>query len=210
MSRAMKDSRSTTRANNVRKKPNGATNGPATSELAVRRQNGKIWSHIRQKWLVETPEERVRQAYVVTLHNEYGFSLDQMDEELDVTGRGSARARADVLVWRTVQDKADSKPPLIVVECKADNVTIRAADYAQGELYARQTDAPFFVTHNNRETRYWRVKKDRMPGYIDEIENVPHADASDKEIRELIEKLKTFNFFSAHVVHVFYEYPAQG
>lgn len=53
-------------------------------------------------------------------------------------------------------------------------------------------NAPFFVTHNNRETRYWRVKKDRMPGYIEEIENIPHADASDKEIGELIAKLKTF------------------
>jgi len=135
----------------------------------------------------------VRHAYVVMLHNEYGFSLDQMDEELSpLAGRGSARARADIVVWRTVQDKADSKTPLIVIECKSDNVTIKAADYAQGEAYALYCNAPFFVTHNNRETRYWRVKKDRMPGEIDEIENIPHADASDKDIRELIEKLKTF------------------
>lgn len=34
---------------------------------------GRIFSHIRQKWLVETLEERVRQAYIVTLHNENGF-----------------------------------------------------------------------------------------------------------------------------------------
>lgn len=78
--------------------------------------NGQIKSHIRQKWLAETPEERVRQAYVVTLHNEYGFGLDQMDEEVHVTGRGSARARADVVIWRTAQDKADRKAPMIAVE----------------------------------------------------------------------------------------------
>ena len=154
--------------------------------------NGRIFSHIRQKWLVETPEERVRQAYVVTLHNEYGFSLDQMDEEPPVTGRGTARARADVVVWRTAQDKADAKAPLIVVECKSDNVTIKAADYAQGEAYARYCNAPFFVTHNNHETRYWRTRKERMPGHCEEIENIPHADASDKDIQELIEKLRTF------------------
>lgn len=153
---------------------------------------GRIFSHIRQRWLVETPEERVRQAYIVTLHNEYGFNLDQMDEEVGVTGRGSARARADVVIWRTAQDKSSAKAPLIVVECKSDNITIKPADYAQGEMYARQTDAPFFVTHNNRETRYWRVKKDRMPGYIEEIENIPHSNASDQEIKGLIEKLRTF------------------
>ena len=154
--------------------------------------NGRIFSHIRQKWLVETPEERVRQAYVVTLHNEYGFDLAQMDEELHVAGRGSARARADVVIWRTAQDKADAKAPLIVVECKSDNITIKTADYAQGEAYALYCNAPFFVTHNNRETRYWRTRKDRMPGHCEEIENIPHADASDKEIQELIAKLRTF------------------
>lgn len=68
---------------------------------------GQIFSHVRQKWLAETPEERVRQAFVVTLHNEYGFDLEQMDEELHVAGRGSARARADLVIWRTPQDKAD-------------------------------------------------------------------------------------------------------
>ena len=97
-----------------------------------------------------------------------------------------------MVIWRTAQDKTDSKAPLIVVECKADNITIKPADYAQGEAYALHCNAPFFVTHNNRETRYWRTRKERMPGHCEEIENVPHADASDKEIQELIDKLKTF------------------
>jgi type I restriction enzyme M protein len=155
-------------------------------------ERGNIWSHIRKIWLIQTPEERVRQTYVTILVNEYGFALDQMDEELRVTGRGSARARADIVVWRSAQEKRDRKPPLIVVECKADNITIKPADYAQGECYAAYCSAPFFVTHNSRETRYWRIKKDRMPGYAEEIENIPHASASDKEIDELIAKLKTF------------------
>jgi type I restriction enzyme M protein len=170
-----------------------ATNGDKRPALAVKTDDkGRVFSHIRQKWLAETPEERVRQAYVVTLHNEYGFNLDQMDEELQVAGRGSARARADVVIWRTAQDKADSKAPLIVVECKADNITIKAADYAQGEAYALYTNAPFFVTHNNRETRYWRTRKELLPGHCEEIENIPHTDASNKDIQELIAKLKTF------------------
>lgn len=174
---------------------NGNGNGAATNRPALAAKTddkGRIFSHIRQTWLVETPEERVRQAYVVTLHNEYGFDLAQMDEELHVAGRGSARARADVVIWRTPQDKTDAKAPLIVVECKSDNITIKTADYAQGEAYALYCNAPFFVTHNNRETRYWRTRKDRMPGHCEEIENIPHADASDKEIKELIAKLRTF------------------
>jgi type I restriction enzyme M protein len=169
----------------------GSRQGAA--QISIRTDDkGRVWSHIRKKWLIETPEERVRQAFVVTLHNEYGFGLDQMDEELHVAGRGSARARADVLIWRTTQDKADQKTPLVVVECKADNITISPADYAQGEAYALYCNAPFFVTHNNRETRYWRTRKEKMPGYCEEIENIPHAGSTDREIEELIAKLRVF------------------
>jgi len=88
--------------------------------LEVRREKGKIWSHVRQRWLAETPEERVRQEYLCVLVNEYGFAIDQMDEEIAVVERGSSKARADLLVWRSPSDKAHGKKPLIVVECKAD------------------------------------------------------------------------------------------
>lgn len=158
----------------------------------VRRESGKVWSPVRQKWLVETPEEFVRQEYLLVLLHEYGFALDQIGEEEEVTGRGSGRARADFVVWRNAKDKDDRKPPLIVVECKSDNVTIRAQDYGQGDNYARLTNAPFVVTHNNNETRYWRVRKDKMPGYLEEIEGIPHADATDEQVKKLLERLKVF------------------
>ena len=160
--------------------------------IEVRRKDGKIWSHIRKKWLVELPEERVRQEYLCILANEYGYLPEQIDEEMSMTGRGAGKARADFVVWRTVQDKRDSKNPLLVVECKSDSIAISEKDYAQGEMYARIAHAPFFVTHNSRETRYWRVISDRLPGHIEEIENIPAADASEKEIEELIARLKIF------------------
>ena len=164
------------------------------SALEIKRdkKNGKIWSHVRSKWLVETPEETVRQGYLLILINEYGFALDQIAEEMDLTGRGSASARADFVIWRTAQDRADDNAPFIIVECKSDSVTIKPKDYNQGENYARICGAPFFVTHNSRETKYWRIKKDKVPGYTEEIENIPHGDASDKEIEELLSKLRAF------------------
>ncbi|MCX7872752.1 MAG: N-6 DNA methylase [Verrucomicrobiae bacterium] len=166
----------------------------ATSEKieVVRDGKGKIWSHIRQIWLDETPEESVRQSYLLVLVNEYGFTLEQMGEELEVTGRGSGHARADFVIWRSAEDKAQGRSPLIIVECKSDNVTISVKDYFQGDNYARLTGAKFFVTHNNRETKYWRVIHDSMPKFPEEIENIPHANDSDKDIEELLSKLKTF------------------
>ncbi|MBM3148621.1 MAG: hypothetical protein FJ117_12345 [Deltaproteobacteria bacterium] len=155
-------------------------------------RGNQIFSPLRQKWVPLTPEEMVRQQYQKVLVEEYGFTHEHMAEEMEVTGKGSAQARADFIIWRIPQDKAAQKSPLIVVECKADNVAIDRAVYAQGENYARLTNAPFFVTHNHRETRYWRVLHDKMPKHVEEIEGIPHADASDKEIRELIDRLKVF------------------
>jgi type I restriction enzyme M protein len=165
----------------------------ATRLLQVERKDGKIRSHVRNVWLVETPEERVRQEYLCVLANEYGYTLNQIAEEESVPlSRGSAKARADFTIWRSPQDKLDDKPPFIVIECKADNVTIDQRTYQQGATYAQYQRAPFFVTHNNRETKYWRVDLERRAPSFAEIENIPHADASESEIKELISRLKVF------------------
>ena len=163
------------------------------SPLTIQEKDNKIWSHVRSKWLVRTPEEIVRQNYLLVLVNDYGYTLGQIDEELEITGaRGTGKARADLVVWKTEEEKQRQKSPLIIVECKSDNVTITSWDYSQGENYAKIVNAPFFVTHNSKETKYWKVKKDRMPGYTEEIEDAPRANASDKQIEELLARLKVF------------------
>ena len=163
---------------------------PKVDEVRIR--GHQVFSPVRQKWVQLTPEERVRQEYLRILVNEYEYSLDQIAEEEEVTGRGSGDARADFLIWRTPEAKAKQEHALIVVECKADNVAISLKDYRQGANYTQYEHAPFFVTHNNRETKYWKVDATRrMPNY-DEIENIPHAEASDKEIEELLRRLKVF------------------
>lgn len=155
-------------------------------------KGNKVFSLVRKRWLILTPEEQVRQEYLCTLINEYGYSIEQIAEEENVTGRGSAQARADFVIWRSAQDRKERKNPLIVVECKSDNITIKPDDYYQGDNYARLSGARFVVTHNTRETKYWRLLHDRMPKSLEEISNIPHADASDKEIEELISKLRVF------------------
>ena len=40
----------------------------------------------------------MRQEYLCILVNEYGFALEQMDEEVEVTGRGAGHARADFVI----------------------------------------------------------------------------------------------------------------
>src|SRR5207237_7566055 len=42
------------------------------------------------------------------------------------------------------------------------------------------------------EKKCWRVLHEKMPKSLEEIANIPHADASDKEIEQLISQLKVF------------------
>ena len=127
-------------------------------QLIPRREKGKIWSHVRQKWLNETPEESVRQEYLCLLVNEYGYSIEQIDEEVSLPGeRGNKNARADFVVWRTVEERRKGKTALIVVECKAENVAIDQKTYEQGANYANNERAKFFVAHNRRRTKFFKV-----------------------------------------------------
>lgn len=155
-------------------------------------ENNKIYSIKREKWLILTPEEEVRQRYLVELVEKYGYSLDQIEEELEITGRGSAGARADFVIWKSIEDRKKRNAPFIIVECKAQYVELDDSVSLQGELYARQTNAPFFVTHNKKETKYWRIRQDKLPGYREEIEDIPKATSTEKEIKDLLNKLKVF------------------
>lgn len=165
-------------------------------KLKVQIQNDKIFAPIKDKWLIYKPEEEVRQKYICRLVNNYGYSLDQMEQELKVTNsqRGQGAARADIVVWKTSKDKTENNNAFIIVECKAQNVTIKTEDYYQGYNYASWAGADFFVTTNQKETRVFRVNKGKLPKALEEIAEIPDAkDALDKKkIEQLLTQTKAF------------------
>ena len=166
-------------------------------KLEVQINGNKIYSPLRDKWLVLTPEEQVRQSYICRLVNVYGYDLEQMDEELIVSlaSRGNGQARADIVIWKSKEDKNKSKAAFIVVECKAETVKIRQEDYYQGANYAAWSGASFFVTTNEKETKFFRVDKDSMPKDLDEIINIPNASIinDQKKVDKLLSQTKAFS-----------------
>lgn len=164
--------------------------------MEIKTESNQIYSPIRDKWLVLKPEEEVRQRYVCRLVDSYGYGIKQMGEEVKVTNsqRGQGAARADIVIWRNEEDKRKGKNALIVVECKAENVTIRQADYFQGYNYAAWAGAKFFVTTNLKETRIFKVVEDAMPKKLEEIADIPSADMvnDDKKIKAMLLQTKAF------------------
>ena len=176
-------------------------------EVKFNSKNNTIFSPLTQKWLEATPEEKIRQNYIVYLVNELGYSLDQMKQEQTLTNssRGTGRARADIVIWKTKEDKRDDNHASIVVECKSDDVVIQPEDYYQGLNYATWASADFLVTHNSKETRYFQVFKEKLPKHLGkEISRLPtaqellDADATKK----LVQEEKTFKKDEfAHLLH---------
>lgn len=159
-------------------------------------KENKIYAPLKDKWLVTKPEEQVRQKYICRLVDSYGYDISQMDQELKVTNslRGQGAARADIVIWKSAKDKAESKSAFIVVECKAESVTIRKDDYYQGYNYASWAGADFFVTTNLKETRIFKVVKGEIPKKLEEIVDIPSAEnaTNEKKVKELLNQTKAF------------------
>lgn len=164
--------------------------------MTIQIKDNKIYAPLKDKWLVLKPEEEVRQKYISRLADSYGYTFDQMGQELQVTNskRGQGSARADIVIWKSKEDKEGKKYPLIVVECKAESVTIHKEDYYQGMNYASWAHADFFVTTNLKETRIFKIVKGQIPDKLDEIVDIPNAEQAGnrKEIDKLLKQTKAF------------------
>ncbi len=164
--------------------------------MEIKINGNKIFAPLKNKELVLKPEEKVRQEYICRLVNDYGFSLDQMDQEVQVSNsqRGQGMARADIVVWKSAKDKADGNTAAIVIECKAEHITIREDDYFQGYNYASWAGADFFVTTNLKETRIFRVNKGKIPKKLEEIVDIPKASdiTNAKKLKEILTQTKKF------------------
>ena len=165
-------------------------------DILYKNNNKEIFAPLKEKWLVNKPEEEVRQKYICRLVDHYGYSLEQMAQEMQVTNsqRGQGAARADIVIWRTPKDKIENKYPLIVVECKAESVTIRKEDYYQGMNYASWLHADFFVTTNLKETRIFKIVTGEIPDRLEEIIDIPDISkaTNQKEIDKLLKQAKAF------------------
>ncbi|HUL29889.1 MAG TPA: type I restriction enzyme HsdR N-terminal domain-containing protein, partial [Thermodesulfobacteriota bacterium] len=164
---------------------------PKPDKILIR--PNEIFSHLRQKWLKITPEEKVRQEFVLHLSGHYGYALEQMAEE-QKTQHGRRSPKADIVVYMSPEAKADRKSPILVVECKAESVDIHPRDYYQGESYARAVGCELFITHNQRHTAIFKLVPG-TPGEAVQINDIPHAnDWTDvRRIEEIKNSTRAFS-----------------
>lgn len=141
----------------------------------------KIDLPVKKDILFKSPEEKVRHEYIDRLINYYGFNINQIEQDVKIKDakKNSILAKADIVVWRSFEERKNKLTPLIVVECKAEQVTIKAEDYFKGTEFARLSNASFFVTTNQKQTRIFskvfKIDKTENISELAEIKDIPHA-----------------------------------
>ena len=101
----------------------------------------RIFSKLRKKFIILTPEEWVRQNCVMYLINDKGFSQSLMNEEKKVLINGMSK-RYDIVVYQP-----DGKIHLIV-ECKSPDVKISQDTFDQIARYNLSLDAEYLMLTN--------------------------------------------------------------
>jgi hypothetical protein len=109
---------------------------------SIKTENGKeyIFCIVRKRWYIITPEEWVRQNFLLYLHHTLGFSLQIIAVEKQII-LSELKKRFDIVVYQ--EDK-----PFMIVECKELNVKLSDDTIAQVLRYNAVLQAPYIVITN--------------------------------------------------------------
>ncbi len=164
--------------------------------LQLEKKGNKIYAPLTKKWLLNQPEELVRQEFICKLVNDYGYSLKQMDQEVKLTTsvRGTGRASADLVIWKSEEEKKKKKTAFLVVELKANNLKLKVEDCYQGYNYATWSRAKLFAVSNGNELQVYKTIEEELPLKLQPVNDIPLAkDIYDSEkLEKVLAKTKEF------------------
>jgi type I restriction enzyme M protein len=152
----------------------------------------KIFAPLKNKWVINTAEEKLKQEFIIRLVNTYGYLLEQLGQDIEI----KKRYKADIAIWRSEKDKNNNAIPsiIITVECKAEHIKIKESDYSIGYNFASTINANFFIAVNLKEAKVFHIQKDNAPKKIEKLSDIPKAEIlfDDKRIDKYIRETKSF------------------
>ncbi|MCR5325566.1 MAG: type I restriction enzyme HsdR N-terminal domain-containing protein [Bacteroidales bacterium] len=104
-----------------------------------------LYDPLRRKEVAATPEERVRQWFIVCLREDFGVPVHLMMSEVGMKF-GKKPYRADILVY----DRSGS--PLAVVECKRPDVELTGETARQALRYDMVLSVRWIILTNGHKT----------------------------------------------------------
>ena len=115
--------------------------------MRTRISNGKeqIFCEWRHRWVRLTPEEWVRQQLLHRLVEQLGYPAALIAVEAPIKV-GKMQKRCDAIVYNNVMQ------PLMLIECKAETVSLTQKTLDQAATYNRKLQVPYLILHNGPQT----------------------------------------------------------
>ena len=134
--------------------------------LKVMNENNKlkVFDVIRKKYVALTPEEQVRQQFIHYLINEkhYPKGLLSVEKQLKVY---DTEKRADIVLYNT------NLKPVVIVECKAPEVTITQKAFDQIARYNMNFKADYLIVTNG--LKHFCCKPDYKNNSYEFLKEIP-------------------------------------
>ena len=128
---------------------------------SVKKENEKefIFCVIRKRWYSITPEEWVRQNFLLYLIHKLKFpsSLIAVEKQLQI---GEVKKRFDIVIYK-------NSNPFLIVECKEMNVPLSENTLRQVLNYNSTIKAPFMVITNGN---YCAAFEKKGGGFVEVFE----------------------------------------
>lgn len=135
-------------------------------EFRIKDENGKkfIFDRWRKKYVSLTPEEWVRQNFIMYLIHEKKFpaSLIAIEKSLNI---GKRIKRTDIVVYNNLAE------PLLIVECKAPEVKINQDVFDQIIRYNMTLNVKYLVVTNGLQ--HYCSKLDYLLNSCDFLKEIP-------------------------------------
>jgi type I restriction enzyme M protein len=131
----------------------------------------KIVCLVRKKEVVVTPEEIVRQLYLLVLTEQYHYPINRMIVEYPVQFGSDNSKRADIMILAK-----DKDIPYIIVELKKPK---QKEGKEQLKSYCNATGSPMGVWTNGDQIEYYHRKD---PNIFEELDNIPTFQQTLKDI----------------------------
>jgi len=131
-----------------------------------------IYDPIRKKYLINSPEEWIRQNFIEYLHNKKGFPISLMATE-KLTKINSLKNRSDIVCFNR-QGK-----PILLVECKSEKIILDSNVFEQAQNYNSVLKTKYILITNGKKTLCFYVNNNQAKC----LKKVPNY----HEIKDLID-----------------------
>jgi len=112
-----------------------------------------IFCLVRRKWIILTPEEKVRQFILYQLININQFPQKYISVEKTLKVHELSK-RYDIVVYD------QQLQPKILIECKSENTELKANTLRQIATYNIKLQVPYLMVTNGKQNFYFEIRNE--------------------------------------------------